>query len=186
MKRKWNRVLAALLCALMLFSDVAGAIPAALDDATPLDDPAPINTGAQFDFRDEVNGRPNLFVSFLGDNNHYVHTTDSAPGGRNGRGERLDPLLSTTSLYTISAPAPYDQGADTNPTGPGNRWEQYTFGGTDSDCDDQYLDRTVFWVGLGVDRLELLELLKDGDGLTSLEAGFYYDSNIIEPYLDPT
>lgn len=177
MKRMWKRPLASLLCALLLCSDLSGLAPRAL--AAPDPDPAETSvvtdTGAQLDFHSETNGRPNLFVSFLGDNSNHIYD-------KTGVNASLA-LRSPTSLSALSVPAPYDQSIYTNPTGPNNTWDRYI---DDRDCLNTYLNNTVFWVGLGVDRAQLLELLRDGAGLTSLEAGFYYDSRIIEPYIDPT
>lgn len=178
MKRKWNRLLALLLCVLMIGSELSGltAVYAKADPAPAAPTPTVVtDTGDQGDFRSDANGRPNLFVSFLGDNNNYIYD----PTGVNSA---LTPKR-TTSLQTISVPAPYDQSTATNTTGPGNTWGQYL---RDPDCSLANLGETVFWVGLGVDRVELLKLLESGQGLESLEAGFYYDSKVIEPYIDPT
>ncbi len=177
MKQKWNRLLASLLCALMLCSDLSGLMPRAAAAPAASTPTTVTNTGVQDEFRDEANGRPNLFVSFLGDNNNYVYSATNAALTR----------LNDASLNTISVPAPYDQSGYDNPTGPGNdssgAWFQYK---NYPDCAPANLNKTVFWVGIGVDRTQLLELVKDGKGLSSLEAGFYYDNTIIEPYIDPT
>lgn len=178
MKRKLNRLLALLLCALMLSSDLTGLITPA-QAAPALTDPAP--AGEDKEFRNPVNGRPNLFVDFLGDNANYVYTANGAHSGKNGAGGALS-LRTATSLDTVSVPAPYDQSKHLNPTGPGNTWAQYLT----TDANAQAAPGTVFWVGVGVDRVQLLQLLKSGEGLTSLEAGFYYDSKVIEPYVDNT
>ena len=42
---------------------------------------------------------------------------------------------------------------------------------------------TVFWVGVGIDKMKLFELAKDGKGLTSLELGFYYNPDFVMPYV---
>ncbi len=177
MKQKWNRLLASLLCAVLLCSDLSGLMPRASAAPDPAAATVVTDTGDQDDFRNESNGRPNLFVDFLGDNNNYIYTQGGANAGLTPR--------NPTNLNNISVPAPYDQSGYTNPTGPGNdqagAWFQYKH---HPDCDDGNLNKTVFWVGLGVDRTQLLELVRDGTGLSSLEAGFYYDSTIIEPYID--
>ena len=45
---------------------------------------------------------------------------------------------------------------------------------------------TVFWVGVGIDKMSLFELAKEGKGLTSLELGFYYNSQYVVPYAGGT
>ena len=119
--------------------------------------------GVQDQFRDPANGRPNLFVDFLGDNHKY--RSDGGP--------------QTVALNTLIAPGGYDQSTLSNPTGPNNIWSLYA----NSDCGGTNVG-TIFWVGIGIDRKEVFQLLKDG-GLTSFEGGFYYDERVVEPYYNP-
>lgn len=169
MKQKLNRLLALVLCALMMTSDLTGFITPA--QAAPAAPTVPNQGGIKDQFQDETNGRPNLFVDFLGDNNGYLYTQNGANAG-------VTKLKPAATLNDLPIPAPYDQEWDTNLTGPGNKWSYYV----PSEC----VPNTVFWVGLGVDRVELLELLEGNEGLASLETGFYYDSQVIEPYYDAT
>ena len=37
-------------------------------------------------------------------------------------------------------------------------------------------------MGVGIDKMKLFELAKDGRGLTGLELGFYYNTEFVEPY----
>lgn len=127
------------------------------DTETPSGPPA-----KQLDFQDPDNGRPNLYVDFLGDNMKYL-----APGRTASAGQ------------LTQAPAAYDQSKQSNPTGTGNTWAGYKPGEETNGTD------TIFWVGVGIDRTEVWKLL-EGDqgalGLTSFEVGFYYNNVFIEPY----
>lgn len=163
LKHKLKRLLALALSILLLGSDLSGLIPSARAAETTADG---VTSGEQLDFRNENNGRPNLFVDFLGDNNVYKTAATKAEG---------------ITLGELPIPAGYDQSASSNHSGPGNNWTQYK----SSDIDATTAYRTIFWVGIGIDRKEIFKLLESGEGLTSFEGGFYYDNEIIEPYYDP-
>lgn len=48
---------------------------------------------------------------------------------------------------------------------------------------------TIFWVGVGIDNIDEFVLANDtvaGTGLSSLELGFYYNSNFVRPYTGAT
>lgn len=130
MKRKWNRLLALLLCVLMMSSELTGfitpaqaapAAPDAISAAAPQADP-PEEQGAPKDFDADVNARPNLFVHFLGDNYYY-------------------PRGAAAGLGNLPVPAAFDQSKETNPDStaadadpmdkPGNYWNRYRNPGTD-------------------------------------------------------
>lgn len=179
MKHKLKRLLALLLCAVMMSSPFTELItPASAADAPGTAD-APVNVDL-LNFREQDNGRPNLFVDFLGDNRKY------------------QPDRSTTMHSgSLLAPAGFDQSAITNPNAGGdavttpdadnpcNTWKLYTQNELDQGGGDIYDGDTLFWVGVGVDRKEMWKVLEGNKGLTSFEAGFYYDNRFIEPYIDP-
>lgn len=166
LKHKLKRLLALALSILLLSSDLSGLIPSAhAVEATA----GGVTSGEQLDFRDESNGRPNLFVDFLGDNNHYKTKATEDAG---------------ITLGGLPIPAGYDKSASSNDTDLAitkNSWTQYK----SSDIDATMDNKTIFWVGVGIDRKEVFKLLESGEGLTSFEGGFYYDNEIIEPYYDP-
>lgn len=112
----------------------------------------------QLDFQDAENGRPNLYVDFLGDNV--------------GGGDVYDP-------GRLVAPAAYNKDRRTNNITE-NSWSGYTA----DMVNNAGADNIIFWIGVGVDRTQVWELLKDSGnkGLTSLELGFYYNKTYIEPY----
>lgn len=185
MKRKLNRVLAMLLCVLMMSSDLTALIPPAQAAPAASASLASSTGGTPDQFEAQDNGRPNLFVHFLGDNYKYIYDSTGVNTG--------------AKLGKLPIPAPYDQSALTNPgadpaaTDPvpdaldvtGNTWKRYQ-NNTGSMVNETGAGaQVIFWVGLGIDRREVFELLKGNQGLTSLEAGFYYDSRYIEPYVDP-
>lgn len=194
MRRKWNRLLALLLCVLMMSSELTGfitpaqaapAAPDAISAAAPLADTTTAEHGEPKDFDADENARPNLFVHFLGDN--YFYPYDSGAGGVN----------QGIGLGQLPVPAGFDQSKESNPDStdpgagamdtPGNTWNRYRSPTGDMVAETATSGpQVIFWVGLGVDRREIFELLKDNKGLTSLEAGFYYDNRYIEPYVDPT
>lgn len=179
MKHKLKRLLALLLCAVMMSSPFTELIVPALAADAPGAAETPANVDL-LNFREQDNGRPNLFVDFLGDNRSYRpdRSNTMAPG-------------------TLLAPAGFDQSAITNPNAdpsvttpdadnPCNKWKLYTQAELDQDGNDIYRNgETLFWVGVGIDRKEMWEVLKGNRGLTSFEAGFYYDDRFIEPYVDP-
>lgn len=188
MRQKLKRSLALLLCALMLSSECTGLFTAAqAAPAAPVDqDSAPsaasalaLTTpgGSPLQYEADENGRPNLFVHFLGDNYNYIYNKTGVNAG--------------TQPDMLPVPAPYDQSKGTNPDvdsgdptndAPGNTWNRYR--GAQDTSTAVSPKSVIFWVGLGIDRREVFELLESGQGLTSLEAGFYYDSRYIEPYVD--
>lgn len=112
----------------------------------------------QLDFQDSDNGRPNLYVDFLGDNIGNGTVTD--PGH-------------------LVRPADYNKDNRTNKISE-NTWRGYTSEAVTKAGDGNI----IFWVGVGVDRTQVWELLKNSGnkGLTSLELGFYYNKKYIEPY----
>ena len=158
MKKQTRKKLTAwLLSIAMTLSMVIDVLPAAYADGEG--DSAPITN---WDFGDStVTGRPRLFVDFLGDNGQYkaVNTEVNNPGG-------------------LLTPGEEDQSNITNP-GKGYTWEGYSQADTVS-------GQTIFWVGVGIDNMNLLDLFqRDDRGIYSAELGFYYDSTIIEPYTGP-
>ena len=181
-KLRVKKLLALALSILMLTGTVTDWLPTALaveepkaatEEVTPSgstdDAPATLAEGTtrevdgvpnrQLDFQDPDNGRPNLYVDFLGDN--IGNGTVNSPGN-------------------LVAPAAYNKDNRTN-SGVGNRWEGYTSQMVNSVREDQI----IFWVGVGIDRTQVWELLKNSEnkGLTSLELGFYYNKDYIEPYV---
>lgn len=151
-----KRLAALLLSIIMVFSMVTDVLPAY---AAGEGASAPVTN---WDFGDStVTGRPRLFVDFLGDNGTY-QAADAE----------------TTGILPIPGPAGEDQSNVTNP-GKGYTWEGYSKEDTDS-------GETIFWVGVGIDNMKLLDLFQQDDrGVYSAELGFYYDSTIIEPYTGP-
>lgn len=191
-KRKLTKLLALALSILMAAGTLTDWLPAVLA-AEPSGSPAvqeetgggggeeapdiggftEVTDAQKLQFQNGDNGRPNLYVDFLGDNRAY-----RSDGTVSGDAEGL------------FAPAGYDKSLVTNPEsvhkaadGVQNYWRGYT--AMDLDTPDER-DHTIFWVGVGIDRTELLELLHSGDekvGLASFEAGFYYNNVYVEPYV---
>lgn len=90
------------------------------------------------------NGKPKLYVDFLGDNS--------------GNGGLIDPAGAAA---------------------PGNTDWRYSSGG------NGVVNQTIFWVGVGIDNIDEFVLANDtgaGTGLSSLELGFYYNSDFVRPY----
>lgn len=92
----------------------------------------------------------------------------------------IDFLGDSTSVYgsatDTSAPTRMDQSASqsgSRATGAGT-WTLY---------DSNLTPGTVFWVGVGIDKMTLFELAKDNKGLTGLELGFYYNPTYVVPYV---
>lgn len=164
MKQKLKKLLALALSLIMMSSLITPIFPAAQAAGSGLSTLADtgggdsaVTEGTGKDFYATDGGRPNLYVDFLGDNKKY------RPDG----GAYSDDL---------NIPAGYDQSFETNPSAdPVNKWKGYI-------QDDCNIPGTIFWVGVGVDREQVLKLLEDGKGLTSLELGFYYNNRYIEPY----
>lgn len=184
-QRKLKKLLAFALSILMLSSSMTGLFPTAAAEepdavTAPADTAAQADavtaTGSRLEFDAPDNGRPNLFVDFLGDNASFQPTRAGTP-----------------QLNTLVTPAGFDQSQITNPnaiqtttpvvTDPDNPNNQWAFYGTEHVTPG---GSTIFWVGLGIDRREVFELLAGGKGLTGIEAGFYYDNRYIEPYVDDT
>jgi hypothetical protein len=150
-----KRLTALLLSIAMVFSMVVDALPAAFAAGEGADAPA----SGHFDDSTSTR-RPGLYVDFLGDNNKYV-----------SQGQ-------TASLGNLVVPADEDWSAVTNPkVGGETTWTGYKQDEVTAD------GSTIFWVGVGIDRMNLLDLFRQNDnGIYSLELGFYYDSQFIEPY----
>ncbi|MEG2679358.1 MAG: hypothetical protein RR949_05400, partial [Oscillospiraceae bacterium] len=113
---------------------------------------------------DPAAGRPRLYVDFLGDNGKYNPAGTATPSGTPAK-------PSATNA----------QGTDSG------KWNKYT-------NSDDYSGQTIFWVGIGIDRMNVLDLFKDwqngmadgNKGITTLETAFYYNSKFIEPYTGVT
>lgn len=172
----WKRFLAMTLSVIMVSGVLTDTLPAVL--AADTGEPAAetgLSTGDHLDFSNPDNGRPNLYVDFLGDNWYY----NADPAKRIG--------LPAQAPATPDVPGAYDQSAKTNPdtvpkpddptqtvsTGTNNIWSGY---------ESLEFAGSIFWVGVGVDRTQVLKLLEGGRGLTSLELGFYYNEKYLEPY----
>ena len=88
----------------------------------------------------------------------------------------IDFLGDDSALFTgqgITAPGDRDYSIDQNSAGsPYAIWDRYS---QTSEVG------TVFWVGVGIDKMALFELAKEGKGLESLELGFYYNTKFVEP-----
>lgn len=158
-KQTQKRLTALLLSIAMAFSMVADVLPTAYaagerDSASSTD----------WNFGDNTaTGRPRLFVDFLGDN------------GKAGSGDYRATAGEALDGDKLATPGLEDQSNITNPD-KGYKWEGYKQADTTS-------GETIFWVGVGVDKMKVLDLFeKDDRGIYSLELGFYYDSSIIEPY----
>lgn len=155
-KRTLKQWLALLLCLVMVGSMLTEAIPPALAAEGDGFSADPTLSDADADYSDDANGRPRLSVDFLGDNMGYNQSTTITPG-------------------VIAAPARHDQSKD---AGKGGAWEQYT--GTHVGTGAE----RIFWVGVGIDRMNVLDLFRqDDNGLYTAEIGFYYNDTFIEPYV---
>ncbi|MCM1296482.1 MAG: hypothetical protein NC311_13170, partial [Muribaculaceae bacterium] len=175
LKQKLKKLLALALSLIMMSSlitpllptaQAAGSEPVALDDSggdSGGSSGPTVDVGTGVNYYDPDDGRPNLYVDFLGDNVNYrprpLNDNDPKPG-------------------VLNAPGAYDQSAVTNLDGnPANGWKGYT-------SSNWSADGTIFWVGVGVDRLQVLKLMEGQEGLSSLELGFYYNDRYIEPYVN--
>lgn len=156
MKRKLKKLTALLLSILLVTSSFTELLPArAAEEGVSA--PEVTAQPPNLDFSNPVTGRPGLFVDFLGDNKDFRAVKSEAPnpGG-------------------VLTPGDEDQSAKTNPNAT-NTWGGYTAANTTTD--------TIFWVGVGIDRMNVLDLFKqDNNGVYSLELGFYYNETYIEPY----
>lgn len=103
-------------------------------------------------------GKPRLFIDFLG------HSIPAAAG----------------QTATPVVPATVDQSAITNP-GVGT-WTKYGPAGSTAADETPTTPGTVFWVGVGIDKMAAFQLAKDGMGLYGAELGFYYNDEFVEPY----
>lgn len=188
--KRLKKLTALLLSIVMVFPMVTEAFPAAFADeegggSTPSTGTTQTenrNFGASSATR-----RPGLYVDFLGDNRNYqpLSTNDDT-------NERDEILLGADSILDgLVAPGLKDQGAKTNaydattnPNGTRGQWGGYgrdeSYIGTTTSI---YDGETIFWVGVGIDRMNALELFENqNNGIYSQELGFYYDSRYIEPY----
>lgn len=87
----------------------------------------------------------------------------------------IDFLGDSTSMFSgITVPSTQDQSKFQYPVGP---WELY-----DAANYDPSTQNIIFWAAVGIDKLSLFELAKEGKGLTGLELGFYYNTKYVEPY----
>lgn len=171
--KRLKKLTAMLLSITMVFSIVANAFPAALAAGESVSTPSVQDTTSSGDLNYSTNShRPRLYVDFLGDNKNYFPS-----GGTIVSGGKLDGL---------AVPGSVNQSKVTNDNET-NTWEGYKSGETYTNTSNSIYDgETIFWVGVGIDRMNLLELLKDGNGIYGLELGFYYDSTYIEPYTGGT
>ncbi|MEG2419980.1 MAG: hypothetical protein RSB55_00415, partial [Oscillospiraceae bacterium] len=160
-KRGLKRLLALTLSVIMVCSLLTDLLPAALAAGSTFAAP-PAGAGKQLDFADPDNGRPNLNVDFLGDNRNYAPDSIAAPNA-------------------LKVPGSADQSAVTNPSLASNKWKGYQPGDPVSTANND----VIFWVGVGIDRLNVFELFRNAKGVYSFELGFYYDSKYIEPYIAP-
>jgi len=177
MKIKMKRLLAVLLLCATVFSMLpANAWAAEGSDptdpaATPTPTPTPTPAGitGTVNARDQINGKPNLYVHFLGDNVGHNDKNTDADGSEIG-------VIDKGLAY---APTPKNWHTDDPAAEPG-KWSLYTA----NDC-SQYGEGIIFWVGVGMDRMDVYDLFKKSEenGLYSLELGFYYNSEFVEPYI---
>lgn len=187
--KKLKKLTALLLSIAMVFSLTVEAFPAAFAAVgegfgTPETQESGTATGgtavtasANSNFEDSsATGRPSLYVDFLGDNNKYDPAV--VAGGSST-------VLGSGNLAGLAVPADADQSKKTNPALTTNTWAGYGKDETDGSGTTIY-GNTIFWVGVGIDRMHLLELLKDGNGIYGLELGFYYDQRYLEPYTGAT
>ena len=184
--KRLKKLTALLLSIVMVFSMVTEAFPAAFAaEEGEVSAPSAQADGKNLDFGDSgTTRRPGLYVDFLGDNRNYKPDADE-----------IDADAGSSVLSGLVAPGKIDQSSINNgktadrPNGTDNRWKGYQNGETYTDGGGSiYNSQTVFWVGVGIDRMNMLELFqdKDHDGIYSAELGFYYDSTFIEPYTGAT
>ena len=165
-----KKLTALLLSIAMVLSMFTNLLPAAIAEGEGGSTPS----GDQ-DYNDIVTSRqPGLYVDFLGDNRNYVPGADESATGAPTGGK-------------IKAPGLVDQNAVTN-SGGSRTWTGYKQGEVDAGGDSIYYDPnvekdTIFWIGVGIDKMDELDLFKQGsDGIYSLELGFFYNNTFIEPY----
>lgn len=111
----------------------------------------------------EASQKPKLYIDFLGD----------------------DQMAYTGINSGASVPSDKDQSYEQKDSGgdPNGPWHRYGPSGTVSADYTPTVPGTVFWVGVGIDKMTAFELAKDGKGLTSLELGFYYNTDYVVPYV---
>lgn len=181
-----KRLTALMLCIATILSMFAQGF-AADGDGGATDTPSVTDTnGYLTNATDPSTGRPRLYVDFLGDN-----------AGHNTAGKN-DPKIG--SIVRVEDK---DFSLETNGAGFANGWDKYT------DADTYWADAngdgsigageagTVFYVGVGIDRTNLLKMLEEierddglgnvtksgNKGVYSFEAGFYYNPQFVEPYV---
>lgn len=104
----------------------------------------------------------------------FTATTSADAGNQSKPKLHIDFLGDNNShINAGSAPSTKHQGSF-NPHIGTSSWSKYS-----SAADAG----TVFWVGVGIDKMSLFELSKGGKGLTGLELGFYYNTDYVVPYV---
>ncbi|MDE6107048.1 MAG: hypothetical protein K2F83_00005, partial [Oscillospiraceae bacterium] len=186
-----KKLTALLLSIVMVFSMVTEAFPAAFAAGEGVSTPTTQADGDRnmnFSAGGETR-RPGLYVDFLGDNRLYQ------PSEEENERDKRDPALSSDGVLTgLTAPGLKDQSKETNektannPNGTVNQWSGYKDPAVaDFGHSGLYDGNTIFWVGVGISRMNLLELFQEkNNGVYSAELGFYYDSRYIEPYTGDT
>lgn len=181
-----KRLTALMLCIATILSMFAQGF-AADGDPSGTDTPSVTDTAKYLtNATDPSTGRPRLYVDFLGDNaGHNNAGTDTPAIGSTVRVEDKD-----FSLETNGADFAYG-------------WDKYTDAATywtDANGDgsiDAGEAGTIFYVGVGIDRTNLLKMLEEieqtgeggatttsgNKGVYSFEAGFYYNPQFVEPYV---
>lgn len=188
MRKLLRRVGALALVIAMLLSMLTQGLASngTQDGASTLSNASPLADGdttpKNYDAAADVTGKPRLYVDFLGDNAGHNSQNVTTPNGTLESGTTH--LHPESDDYSIA-------------TGSGN-WSRYT------DANDIYkydADATVFYVGVGIDRMNLLKALEaektvtdpgtgdeivtkvDAGGVYSFEAGFYYNPAFVQPYV---
>ena len=176
MKERLKKLTALLLSIAMVCSMCAEYLPIAAFAADEEGGSTP-ETTVNTDFSSNDTRRPGLYVDFLGDNRNY-----QAP-----EGER-DTVIGS-GIANLTAPGKINQSqvtneknAATNPNGTENTWTGYKQNEVTGGDHSIYDGNTIFWVGVGIDRMNVLELFQEEKGIYSTELAFYYDSTYIEPY----
>lgn len=181
-----KRLTALMLCIATILSMFAQGF-AADGDGGATDTPSVTDTdGYLTNATDPATGRPRLYVDFLGDN-----------AGHNSAGTNTPAIGSTVRVENR------DFSLETNGAGFANGWDKYTDAATywaDANGDGSIgagETGTVFYIGVGIDRTNLLKMLEEieqddglgnvtksgNKGVYSFEAGFYYNPQFVEPYV---
>lgn len=189
--KRLKKLTALLLSIVMVFSMVTEAFPAAFADEEGGGSTPSTETTNRVDFGDSsTTRRPGLYVDFLGDNKLYQPAVEDTE--KKIVNERDDDL---GLLPGLIAPGLKDQSKVTNekkadnPNGTVNQWTGYKDPSiADFGHSNLYDGSNIFWVGVGISRMNLLDILKEQEnsGIYGLELGFYYDSRYIEPYTGAT